>query len=56
MLRISIFSLDDYEKLSTSRSDTCIIFSGPGTNSRNQRFTPRKFFCALSPRTNQHLG
>ena len=35
MLRVSIFSLDDYEELSASRSDTCIILSGPETNSRN---------------------
>ena len=55
MLRVSTHSLDDYEKLSTSRSDTSIILSIPGISSPIQLSTCRKSMC-LQLRTNQHLG
>lgn len=55
MLRVSISSLDDYEELGASRSDTCIILSGSGTKSRHQLVTCRKSMCP-QPRTSQLLG
>lgn len=46
--------LDDYEKLSASRIDTCITLLDPGINPRGRSSVCRRLM-SHQPRTNQHF-